>query len=125
VLVLCVRVRGSRRWRATVVKHLRSLFQNAEAVAAQDPALAKRYVQMARRIVMRTRVRLPADLRHRYCHRCENYFRPGENARIRLRTAGRNVSLVITCLVCGHRRKFIWDRARGKEITKTSNKAAK
>ncbi|MFX1492340.1 MAG: ribonuclease P protein component 4 [Promethearchaeota archaeon] len=120
-----MRVRGSRRWRATVVKHLRSLFQHAEAVVGQDPALAKRYVQMARRIVMRTRVRLPADLRHRYCHRCENFLRPGRNARVRLRTAGRNGSLVITCLVCGYRRKLIWNRVERKASTKVSKNAIK
>ncbi|MFX1565783.1 MAG: ribonuclease P protein component 4 [Promethearchaeota archaeon] len=108
-----MRVRGSRRWRATVVQHLRTLFERAEAVAPQDPALAQRYVQSARRIMMRTRVRLPQELRHRYCHRCEHYFRPGINARVRLRNAGRNKSLVITCLSCGNRRKLLWNQTRG------------
>ncbi len=92
------------------MKHLRNLFQMAETVAPQDPALAQRYIQTARRIVMRTRVRLPADLRIRYCHRCENYLRPGINSRFRLRTAGRNSSIVLTCLSCGYRRKIVWNR---------------
>ncbi|MFX1510587.1 MAG: ribonuclease P protein component 4 [Promethearchaeota archaeon] len=108
-----MRARGSRRWRATVVQHLRNLFQRAEVVAPQNPALAQRYVQSARRIVMRTRVRLPPELRHQFCHRCEHYLRPGINARIRLRNAGKNKSLVITCLTCGYRRKFLWNSTRG------------
>lgn len=108
-----MRVRGSRRWRATVTQHLRILFQKAEEVAPQDPTLAKRYIQSARRIVMRTRVRLPPELRHRFCHRCETFLRPGYNARIRLRNAGRIKSVVITCLTCGNRRKILWKANRG------------
>jgi ribonuclease P protein subunit RPR2 len=119
-VVFSVRVRGSRRWRTTVVRHLRNLFQRAEAVASEDPALAQRYVQSARRIVMRTRVRLPPELRHRYCHRCENYLRPGVNARIRLRSTGRSKSVVITCLTCGYRRKVVWKAERG---TKHANQS--
>jgi ribonuclease P protein subunit RPR2 len=108
-----MRGRGSRRWRSTVVQHLRNLFQRAEEVAAEDPVLAQRYVQSARRIVMRTRVRIPREFRHRYCHRCENYLRPGVNARVRLRNAGRSKSVVITCLTCGYRRKVVWESERG------------
>ncbi|MFX0169984.1 MAG: ribonuclease P protein component 4 [Candidatus Hodarchaeota archaeon] len=105
-------VRGSRRWRAMVMQHLRNLVQFAEEVAPKDPKLARRYVQMARRIVMRTRVRLPREWRHRYCHRCDQFLRPGINARVRTRTAGRNGSVVITCLSCGYRRKVLWTRHR-------------
>ncbi|MDO8056842.1 MAG: ribonuclease P [Candidatus Hermodarchaeota archaeon] len=111
---------GSRRWRATVTQHLRSLFDAAEAVASTDPALARRYVQTARRIVMRTRVRLPRELRHRYCHRCEQFFRPGVNARMRTRTAGRQGSVVITCLSCGYRRKVLWTRPEKKPLSKST-----
>ena len=111
--VFNLRVRGNRRWRTTVLQHLRNLFLRAEAVAATDPTLAQRYVQSARRIMMRTRVRIPREFRHRYCHRCENYLRPGVNARIRLRNTGRSKSVIITCLTCGNRRKVIWESERG------------
>ncbi len=102
--------RENRRWRATVLKHLTNLFQQAEKVATQNPTLAQRYVQMARHIVLRTRVRLPPTLQHRYCHRCEKFLQPGINARVRLRSAGRNGTMVITCLSCGYRRKLVWKR---------------
>ncbi|MFX1299475.1 MAG: ribonuclease P protein component 4 [Promethearchaeota archaeon] len=120
-----MRGRGSRRWRTTVMNHLQTLFRQAEEVAPHDPALAQRYVQMARRIVIRTRIRLPPDLRHRYCHRCEHYLRPGVNSRIRLRTTGRSGSTVITCLSCGYRRKIIWKRPKNGTQKEKSNQVLK
>ncbi len=92
------------------MQHLRTLFQSAENIAAQNPEQARRYVAIAWRIVQRTRVRLPWTLRHRFCHRCGAYFRPGVNSRIRTRRFGRVSGMVITCLECGYHRKVIWTR---------------
>jgi ribonuclease P protein subunit RPR2 len=109
-----VSYRGSRRWRNFVTDQLRNLYKLAEEVAVDDGELARRYVLVARRIVLRTRVRLPYELRHRSCHRCGVFFRPGVNVRVRLRSRGRQSSLVLTCLVCGFRRKIVWRRHREK-----------
>ncbi|MFX1563533.1 MAG: ribonuclease P protein component 4 [Promethearchaeota archaeon] len=115
-----MRFRGNRRWRSFVTSQLRSLYRLAEEVVQQDGEMARRYVLMARRIVARTRVRLPHELSYRACHRCGVFFRPGVNARVRIRCRGQGSSLIITCLACGFRRKFVWQR--GKEKVKQSEK---
>lgn len=107
-----MRFNGGRKWRGFVINQIRNLFRLAEEVARDDEELSRRYVLMARRIVMRARVRLPRELRFRCCHRCGVFFRPGVNSRVRLRRRGRASSLVVTCLVCGFQRKIMWRRDR-------------
>lgn len=90
------------------------LIELAEGIKGTKPALAKHYVQMAQRIVMRTRVRLPDEFRYRFCRRCATPFQFGVNSRVRLRRAGRNSSLIVTCS-CGHRSKLVWKRKKRRE----------
>ncbi len=56
-----------------------------------------RYVQLARRIGTRYNIRLPPELRRRFCRGCSSYLRDGSTVRTRLRS-GRQVR---TCLKCG------------------------
>ncbi|MEA1997785.1 MAG: ribonuclease P, partial [Euryarchaeota archaeon] len=56
-----------------------------------------RYVQLARLIGMRYRVRIPSQLKMRICKGCYTYLIPGKNARVRLR----GEYITTTCLKCG------------------------
>lgn len=74
------------------------LLREAELSAlAGHPERSDRYVQLARRIGTRYNVRLPPELRHRFCRGCSSYLREGSTVRTRLRS-GRQVR---TCLKCG------------------------
>ena len=55
-----------------------------------------RYVQLARKIGMRHRVRLPSDLKMWICKDCYSFLIPGKNARVRLR----GEYITTTCLRC-------------------------
>jgi len=77
------------------------LFELAEEVHQRSPELADRYVDLARRVAMRCRVRLPRPLRRRFCHRCGRFLVPGVNCRVRL-TGGGSSHVAVTCLSCGH-----------------------
>ncbi len=103
------RFHGARRWRRLVQRRLRMLIELAEEVKSTQPTLAKHYVQIVQRIVMRTRVCLPHEYRYLFCRRCATPFQFGVNSRVRLRRAGRNSSLIVTCS-CGHRSKRVWKR---------------
>ncbi len=72
------------------------------AAAAQDlhPDRSDRYVQIARRIATRTRVRMPPHLKRLFCKRC-GCFLSASAARVRLR---RGV-MTVTCLRCGNVRR--------------------
>jgi ribonuclease P protein subunit RPR2 len=66
-----------------------------------DPALANRYVVLARKVGTRYNVRLLPEYRELYCRSCSAYWVEGRTVRTRLRPGGR----VRTCLTCGSERR--------------------
>jgi len=82
-------------------QRIRTLFQQAEETYPQDPTLAQRYIDLARKIAMRTRIHLPQDLRRRVCSQCKSYLVPGKTSRTRIRQR-REPHVATTCLKCGH-----------------------
>lgn len=83
-------------------ERIERLFALAEDAFASDPLRSKRYVTLARRIGMRQRVRIPAHLRARFCRRCSAYLVPGASARVRVQHG----KVIVTCLVCGHQKRY-------------------
>jgi ribonuclease P protein subunit RPR2 len=77
------------------------LFDRAREFFPENPRWSDRCVDLARRIAMRQRVRIPRDLRMRFCRRCSAYLVPGSTVRVRVHRG----KVVMTCLRCsGHRR---------------------
>jgi len=72
------------------------LFNEAEKAFHKTPSLSHRYVTLARKIAMKTKSRIPVDLKRRFCKKCYKYLQPGVNARVRTR-AGK---VVISCFEC-------------------------
>ena len=62
-----------------------------------DPALANRYVFLAREIAMRQRLRMPREFRRLFCPVCHAYFVAGKNFRVRIQHS----KVICTCGVCG------------------------
>jgi len=82
-------------------ERIRTLFQQAEETYPQDPTLAQRHIDLARKIAMRTRTHLPQDLRRRVCPQCKSYLVPGTTSRTRIRQR-REPHVATTCLKCGN-----------------------
>jgi ribonuclease P protein subunit RPR2 len=78
------------------------LFRRAEEVVRVDPALSDRYVDLARRIAMKQRIRLDRELRRRFCHHCYRFLAPGVNMRVRIHRG----KVVITCSHCKGRARY-------------------
>lgn len=78
------------------------LFSEAEDAYTESPERAHRYVEKAREISMRARVRIPRRHRRRMCGSCHSYLRFGDNARVRLQ--GDRVT--VTCLECGTQTRY-------------------
>ncbi|MEK6864418.1 MAG: ribonuclease P protein component 4 [Nanoarchaeota archaeon] len=93
------------------------LFEEAEKNHKEEPKLAKRYVELARRIATRTNTRLPFSLKRKFCKNCNAYLVPGKNARIRVK----NKIMIITCLEC----KAISKMAFGKGKEAAARQTAK
>ncbi|MHA1733956.1 MAG: ribonuclease P protein component 4 [Promethearchaeota archaeon] len=111
-----------RRWRGRKARRYRKrtnemkviakerveiLFGLAERAFPTHPERAHRYVEIARRVAMSARVRIPRSLKRRVCHGCKRYLVPGANCRYRLQSGpGRASRVVLTCLECGHRTRY-------------------
>ncbi|RLF09531.1 MAG: ribonuclease P, partial [Thermoprotei archaeon] len=77
-----LRPRRRRRREALIMKDIalqrvKRLFQLAEEAFRENPSLSNRYVELARLIAMRSRIRIPRELRRRFCHKCGCYLQPG------------------------------------------------
>jgi ribonuclease P protein subunit RPR2 len=75
------------------------LFRLALEVFHYNPRLAQRYVDLARRISMKNKVRIKKQWKLLICKNCKRLLIPGVNCRIRLQQR-REPHLVISCLDC-------------------------
>jgi len=82
------------------LQRIRTLFHLAREAIHEDPELAQRYVDIARKVAMAARVRLPREYRRQVCRHCKSLILPGVNCRVRIKQR-RDPHLVITCLNCG------------------------
>jgi ribonuclease P protein subunit RPR2 len=93
---------GSPEIQRIAKERIQILFRKAEEIFATDPCLADRYVHLARRIAMRHRIRIPANLRRRFCRFCDSYMVPGTTARVRIHRR----KVVVTCLRCNRQKRY-------------------
>lgn len=77
------------------------LFEQAEKTKSKT--LANRYVEMAKKISMKYKIRIPLELRRRFCKHCKAYLVPGKNLTVRTQ----NGKVVYTCLDCGKHMRFV------------------
>ena len=82
------------------LRRVHILFRLAKEVIHENPERAQRYVQIARRIAMRTRLSMPKEYRSLICRKCKSFILSGVNCRIRIQQR-REPHVVITCLNCG------------------------
>jgi ribonuclease P protein subunit RPR2 len=82
------------------LQRIRTLFHLAKETIREDPALAQRYVDIARKVAMAAKVRLPREYRRQLCRHCKSFILPGVNCRVRVRQR-RESHVVVTCLNCG------------------------
>ncbi|MEJ2242367.1 MAG: ribonuclease P [Candidatus Bathyarchaeota archaeon] len=81
------------------LKRIHILFKLAKEIIHDDFELAQRYVQIARKIAMRTRLKMPKEYRSLICKKCKRFIMPGVNCRVRIQQR-RQTHIVITCLNC-------------------------
>ncbi len=86
--------------RQIALHRIHTLFKLAKENVRKEPELAQRYAKIARRIAMRTRVKLPTEYRRLICRHCKSFIYPGVNCRVRVQRR-REPHTATTCLVCG------------------------
>lgn len=65
------------------LERVNQLFSEADSVFKEDPKRANRYVQLARKIAMKMNLKLPKEIKRKFCKHCYSYLKPGVNSRVR------------------------------------------
>lgn len=105
--------------RQIALQRIHTLFRLAKEKIREEPELAQRYVAIARRIAMRTKLRLPIEYRRMVCRHCKSFIYPGVNCRVRVQQR-REPHMVITCQVCGKITRIpLKSKSRKKKEKKT------
>lgn len=106
---------GRSKIREIALGRIERLFDLAIKMLDERPDLSQRYVEIARKIAMRARVRIPREKRMLICRHCKRFIFPGVSMRVRIRER-REPHIVITCLYCGrHMRRPLRRRASEKD----------
>jgi len=99
--------------RRIAMQRVKTLFRMAREVFSEDQALAQRYVDLARKIAMSARIRLPKEYRRQVCRYCKGFILPGANCRVRIQRR-REPHVVITCLGCGKHMRIPLGKSKEK-----------
>ena len=82
--------------------HVKELLNEADGVFSRDKGLANRYAEMAKKLILKFKLKLPNSLKKRICKHCHCFLKPGSNCRVRLGKA----MMIYYCLDCKHHMRF-------------------
>ena len=88
--------------RKVALDRIKQLFNEADNKFKSDRSLSNRYVYIARKLSMKYKTKIPADLKKRYCKHCKDFLVPGGNCRVRVSRG----KLVYLCLGCRNFMRF-------------------
>jgi len=114
-----VKRKKTKKMKNIALERINTLFKEAQKAAKTDSKLANRYVHLARKISMKSKKRIPAELKRRFCKHCYAYFIPGKNYRIRTQRG----KVVYYCLECKKFMRFPYlKEQKAKRKAKTVSK---
>jgi len=94
--------------REIALERNKTLFKQDRDVFKEDKNLANRYVELARKIAMKYKVRIPSDMQKQFCRHCYKFLMPNVNCRIRLKDG----KVVYYCLECKHFMRFPYTKEK-------------
>ena len=87
------------------------LFKEAEKQFKKFPELAKRYIFIARKIAMKTNLKLCPEHKKKICKKCKSFITPGVNCTVRTNPKTKSVEYICNC---GHRNRYGYSREKRK-----------
>jgi|TARA_B100002003_G_C14052839_1_gene506996 ribonuclease P protein subunit RPR2 len=72
------------------------MFKQAKDVFKKDSGLSHNLIRKARNLAMKHKIRLPSNLKRRFCSHCYKYLVPSVNCRVRVQRG----KVVYYCLNC-------------------------
>lgn len=102
------------RQKTIAQERIKKLFEEAEREFLKHPERADRYVEVARKIAMKTKTRL-TEYKTKFCKHCYKYLKPGANCRVRTK----DKKIIYYCQSCKRYTKFPYAKEkRGIKIAK-------
>jgi ribonuclease P protein subunit RPR2 len=80
-----------------VRERIEILFKLAKKEAKENPKRARRYISLIRKLSTRHNVRLTRRQRMLFCRKCNSFWIPGYNVRVRLRKRGKKAEYACAC----------------------------
>ena len=77
-------------------ERIKKLVELAGKIFPKSPEMADHYIDLARKVAMKARVRIPSSFKKRFCKHCYKFLQPGVNCRVRTR----NNKVIYYCLNC-------------------------
>jgi len=84
-------------------KDIIMLMESAGKIFKTNRKMAHLYAKKSRRLAMKNKIKLPANIKRRICKNCYSYLSPGINCRIRTRDG----KLIIYCFECKKYTRFV------------------
>ncbi len=91
-------MKNSKKQIAT--RRIEILFNNALSNAKNNPGLAQRQAEIAKKISLKFKIKMPFEVSSSFCKNCKKFIAPGIASKIRL--ASKPKSIRITCTYCNH-----------------------
>jgi len=82
------------------LKRMEILFNNAILNAKNNPSLAQKQAEIAKKISMKFKIKMPFEISSSFCKKCKKFIPPGIASKIRL--GSKPKSIRITCSYCNH-----------------------
>ena len=81
-------------------RRIEILFNNALSNAKNNPGLAQRQAEIAKKISLKFKIKMPFEISSSFCKKCKKFIAPGIRSKIRLNSKPKSIR--ITCLYCNH-----------------------
>ena len=82
------------------IKRMEILFNNALSNAKNNPGLAQKQAEIAKKISLKFKIKMPFEVSSSFCKNCKKFIAPGIASKIRL--GSKPKSIRITCSYCNH-----------------------
>lgn len=78
------------------LERVKILLKEASETFDENKKLANSYIKKAKKIAMKVNLKIPSNLKRKFCKHCDSFLVPGKNLRVRTK----NGRVVYYCLEC-------------------------
>ncbi|AJF62952.1 MAG: Ribonuclease P protein component 4 [archaeon GW2011_AR20] len=96
-------MKNKSKLKKEVLSTVNNLFKLAEVVSRDNPKLANKYINLARKNAMKVNLKLPRNLKRKFCKHCYSYLVPGKNCRVRMHKS----RIIYYCFNCKKYMRFV------------------